>query len=53
VQRVFMSIPLLGYVFGPVRGLLAIGIGGVFVGCLAMVLFIPRRRLRGTRRATT
>jgi signal peptidase len=53
VDRVFTSIPLLGYVFGPAQGLLAIGIGGVFVACLAVVLFVPRRRLRGTRRAAT
>ena len=52
VERVFVAIPLLGYVFGPVRGLLAIGIGGVFVACLAIVAFVPRQRLRGTRRAT-
>lgn len=53
VERVFMSIPLLGYVFGPAGGRVAIGIGGVFVACLAVVLFVPRRRLRGTRRAAT
>jgi signal peptidase len=52
VERVFVTIPLLGYVFWPAGGLVAIGIGSVFVGCLAAVLFIPRRRLRGTRRAT-
>lgn len=51
VERIFMSIPLLGHVFSPLRGLLAVGIGGVFVSCLAAVLFIPRQRLRGTRRA--
>jgi signal peptidase len=51
VERVFTSIPLLGYVFGPARGLLAIAVGGVFVACLAVVLFVPRRRIRGTRRA--
>lgn len=51
VERVVTSIPLLGYVFGPGRGLIAIGIGGVFIACLAVVLFVPRQRLRGTRRA--
>ena len=51
VQRVVMSVPLLGYVFGPVNGLLAITIGGVFVACLAIVAFVPRRRIRGARRA--
>ena len=53
VERVFLSVPLLGYVFGPAGGLLAVGIGGVFVACLAVVLFVPRQRLRGTRRAAT
>ena len=51
VDRVFVTIPLLGYAFWPARGLVAVGIGGVFVACLAAVLFVPRRRLRGTRRA--
>ncbi|MEV7396593.1 hypothetical protein [Aeromicrobium sp. NPDC092404] len=51
VERVFASIPVLGYVFGPLDGLLAIGIGGVFVTCLVFVVFVPRRRLGGTRRA--
>jgi signal peptidase len=49
-DRVFVSIPWLGYVFGPARGLVAISIGGVFVACLAVVLFVPRRRIHGTRR---
>jgi signal peptidase len=53
VERVFWSVPLLGYVFGAAGGLVAIGIGGVFVACLAIVLFVPRRRLRGTRRAAS
>ena len=52
-DRVFMSIPWLGHVFGPARGLVAISIGGVFVACLAVVLFVPRRRIRGTRRTET
>ena len=52
VDRVFLAIPLLGHVFGAAAGLLAIGIGGVFVACLAVVLFVPRRRIGGTRRAT-
>ena len=52
VERVFVTIPLLGYAFWPARGLVAVTIGGVFVACLAAVLFVPRRRLRGTRRAT-
>jgi len=52
VDRVFLTIPLLGYAFWPAQGLVAIGIGGVFVACLAVVLFVPRRRLRGTRRST-
>jgi signal peptidase len=51
--RVFASIPLLGHLFGPARGLLAFGIGAVFVACLAIVVFVPGRRLRGTRRAVT
>jgi signal peptidase len=52
-DRVFISIPWLGYVFGPARGLVAIAIGGVFVACLAVVLFVPRRRIHGTRRTDT
>lgn len=52
-ERVFMSIPALGYLFAPARGLIAISIGGVFVACLAVVLFVPRRRIRGTRRTDT
>ncbi len=52
-DRVFMSIPWLGYVFGPARGLVAIAIGSVFVACLAIVVFVPRRRIRGTRRTGT
>ena len=52
-DRIFLSIPWLGYVFGPARGLAAISIGGVFVACLAVVLFVPRRRIRGTRRTDT
>ncbi len=52
-DRVFMSIPWLGHVFGPARGLVAISIGGVFVACLAIVVFVPRRRIRGTRRTDT
>lgn len=53
VERVFLSIPLLGHVFGLAGGLVVIGIGGVFVACLAIVLFVPRRRIRGTRRASS
>jgi signal peptidase len=52
-DRVFASIPWLGYVFGPARGLVAISIGGVFVACLAVVVFVPRRRIRGTRRTVS
>lgn len=51
VERVFVSVPLLGYVFGAAGGLVVIGLGGVFVACLAIVLFVPRRRIVGTRRA--
>lgn len=49
-DRIFVSIPWLGYVFAPARGLVAISIGSVFVACLAVVLFVPHRRIRGTRR---
>jgi signal peptidase len=52
-DRVFMSVPWLGYVFGPARGLFAISIGGIFVACLAVVLFVPRRRIGGTHRTDT
>jgi signal peptidase len=51
-RRVFATVPLLGHVLAPARGVIALGLGGVFVGCLAVVLFVPRRRRPGTRRAT-
>ena len=52
VDRVFASVPLMGYVAGAAGGLVVIGIGAVFVACLAVVVFVPRRRLGGTRRST-
>jgi signal peptidase len=51
VDRVFTSIPLLGHLLGPARGLFAVLLGGLVVACLAAVVFVPRRRRRGTRRA--
>jgi signal peptidase len=51
VDRVFTSLPLLGHLLGPARGLLAVALGAVLVACLAVVVFVPRRRLRGARRA--
>lgn len=51
VDRVFLSLPWLGHVFGPARGLFAVTLGAVLVACLAVVVFVPRRRPRGVRRA--
>jgi signal peptidase len=51
VKRVVVALPWLGWLFAPADGLLALVIGGVFIGCLVIVAFVPRRRLRGTRRA--
>ncbi|MGA8987303.1 hypothetical protein [Aeromicrobium sp.] len=51
VERVLFAVPLLGFIVGPLHGLIAITIGGVLVACLAFVAVTPRRRARGTRQA--
>ena len=47
VDKVVTVVPWAGHVVGSPVGLAA---GALFIACLGLVVFVPRRRLRGTRR---
>lgn len=49
-DKIVAVIPWAGHVVGSPLGLAA---GGIFIACLGLVVFIPRRRMRGARRVGT
>jgi signal peptidase len=50
VDKVLFTVPLLGRVVGGMSGAMGVVVSGIFVGCLAFVIFTPTTRVRGTRK---
>jgi signal peptidase len=51
VDKVLFRVPFLGRVVDTLSRPVVLVLGGVFVSCLAFVVFIPSSRIRGSRRS--
>jgi signal peptidase len=51
VDKVLFSVPYLGRIVGRLSGPTGLVLGGIFVACLAFVVFTPTTRIRGVRKS--